>query len=218
MRLRPRCPLHQPRVQSAPQVCPRGQESWRAQRTRRRTIGRSATHPRAPRQSIGATERSTYGRERGPAGQAAEVRTYRESCGRDRPPAPMTQTVTIDKVLSASFRGIIFNATTTSGNQWRLIADKHAMPRPPVPGEVWLIGGKIRNHPRFGRQVVVDTAELTKASGRLIVGLLQGPNFPNAGEKTAGALCDGFGEAASRILTTSAAPPDFQVLGSVHQG
>ena len=114
---------------------------------------------------------------------------------------------------SASFRGVIFNATTTGGSQWRLVANKDAMPRPPVPGEVWLIGGKIRNDPRFGRQVVVDNAELTKASGRLIVGLLQGPNFPNVGEKTARALWDRFGEDLYRILDSGEIEPLFDVLG-----
>lgn len=125
----------------------------------------------------------------------------------------MTQTVTIDNVLSTSFRGFIFNATTAGGSRWRLIADKIAMPRTPVPGEVWLIGGKVRNDPRFGRQVIVDSAELTRASGRLIVKLLQGPNFPNVGEKTAQTLWERFGEELYSILDVGDVERLFEVLG-----
>ena len=126
----------------------------------------------------------------------------------------MTQTIVIENVLSTSQRGFVFNATATDGRRWRLVADRTAMPRAPVFGEIWVVEGKVRKHERYGRQVVVSSASLTRASGRLIVRLLQGPDFPDIGEKTAQLLWNRCGERLYDILDQGDHAALLDALGS----
>lgn len=125
----------------------------------------------------------------------------------------MTQTVVVENILSASQRGFVFNATGADGKRWRLVADRAAMPRAPVLGEIWSVEGRIRTHQQYGRQVVVSAATLARASGRLIVRLLQGPDFPDIGPKTAQLLWERCGERLYEILDAGDQEPLLEILG-----
>jgi hypothetical protein len=69
----------------------------------------------------------------------------------------MTQMVTVDEVLSAGKGGgAIFRAILGDGSKMRIVASREHMPRPPVPGEIWRIGGVLRRHRIHGPQVHVN--------------------------------------------------------------
>jgi exodeoxyribonuclease V alpha subunit len=114
----------------------------------------------------------------------------------------MTQAVTIDDVISAGRSGgAIFRAITEDGKKLRILADRTLMPRAPLPGEVWHIGGTIRRHPVHGKQVYADTATLQRPSGRLIVdALARSRAFPGIGPNRARLLWETFGEELIQAL------------------
>lgn len=125
----------------------------------------------------------------------------------------MTRTVIIDEVLSAGKGGgAIFRAILDDGRKVRIVADRELMPRPPVPGEIWRIGGIIRSHRIHGPQVHAKEAALERPSGRLIVGALaRNPNFPNIGPVRAQQLWDALGEDLARALDEG----DFKAIATV---
>ena len=125
----------------------------------------------------------------------------------------MTQTVTVDEVLSAGRGGgAIFRAILDDGRKVRIVADRNLMPRPPVPGEVWRIGGVIRRDQIHGSQVHAREAALDRPSGRLLVGALaRNPAFPNIGPIRAQQLWDALGEDLVRALDEG----DFKAIATV---
>jgi exodeoxyribonuclease V alpha subunit len=107
----------------------------------------------------------------------------------------MTQQVIIDEVLSVGpHGGAIFSASTDAGQRLRFVAVRVVMARPPVAGEVWEIGGTVRMHPKYGRQVYVAAARLKRPSGRVIVSVLaKSPAFAGIGMARARKLYEELG-------------------------
>lgn len=107
----------------------------------------------------------------------------------------MTQQVIIDEVLSVGpHGGAVFSASTDAGKRLRFVADRAVMARAPVTGEVWEIGGTLRTHPKYGRQVYVAAAFLKRPSGRVIVSVLANyPAFPGIGMARARKLYEALG-------------------------
>ena len=100
----------------------------------------------------------------------------------------------VERVLWAGPRGGAVFAAEVEGEPVRIRAPAALMPRAPVPGEVWEIGGTLRRHPRHGPQVEAEIANLALPSGRLLKSFLEGPHCPGVGAKTAQALWAAFGE------------------------
>ncbi|MCO8146894.1 ATP-dependent RecD-like DNA helicase [Rhodovulum tesquicola] len=105
---------------------------------------------------------------------------------------------------------------------FRVVADASVMPRGPLVGEIWDIGGRIRKHPRFGPQVHASSAVLTKPSGRLVVSFLKGNSCPGIGAAKAALL---WGVLGDEIYDALADPEDRRIadligdeLASVAQG
>ncbi|WP_287849716.1 AAA family ATPase [Acidiphilium sp.] len=107
----------------------------------------------------------------------------------------MTQAVAVEEVLSAGAIGAIFRGITSEGRTVRIVANRELMPRPPLPGEVWRIGGVIHHHPTYGAQVHAREVSLERPSGRLIVDVMaRSASFPGIGRTRAKALWDALGE------------------------
>ncbi|SNR39725.1 AAA family ATPase [Puniceibacterium sediminis] len=114
----------------------------------------------------------------------------------------MTQTVVIENILWEGVHGgAVFNAATLSRQRHRFLAGRSVMPRPPVPGEIWKISGKIKDHPDYGSQIVIDKAVLQKPSGNLIISAISKSKlFPGIGPARAGSLWNEFGETIYEML------------------
>ena len=126
----------------------------------------------------------------------------------------MSQHVVIDNVISEQGRAAIFSAVTMSGRKMRFVANADVLPRTPVAGEVWQIGGMQRRHKAYGLQVHVNEAALLRPSGRLIVRTLSAsPKFPGIGEKRAQLLWDELGEEIYGLLDRGDVPRLAAVVG-----
>jgi len=125
------------------------------------------------------------------------------------------QSVLVESVLwEGPYGGAIFNASTSTGSRYRIVAAAEVMPRPPVVGEVWAVNGVQKKHPQYGTQVHADRARLCKPSGRLIVQTLTGSrSFPGIGEKTAAKLWTTFGEDLYALLDAGDPEPFGNLLG-----
>jgi len=94
----------------------------------------------------------------------------------------ISATVTISSVHPGSSGGAIFSGHDTSGTRLRFIAHRDRICRAPMVGEVWLLEGESRSHPKYGDQVHVHRATPVEPAGRLIVNfLLRHPAFNGLG-------------------------------------
>lgn len=134
----------------------------------------------------------------------------------------MTQTVVIETIISERPQGgAIFSASTLSGGKkHRFIANAEVMPRAPVVGEVWDIGGTVKTHPEYGPQVEAATAAPRRPTGRLIVNTLaKSKTFKGIGDARAEKLWSEFGEDLYTMLDAcrpddeSRADPFKETLG-----
>lgn len=128
----------------------------------------------------------------------------------------MSQTVIVETILSeGQYGGAIFSASTVAGGKkHRFIASAEVMPRAPLLGEVWEIGGTIKKHPQHGPQVEAQTALLMRPSGRLIVQTLaRSKKFPGIGEAKARALWDRFGDELYMLLESRDPKHFAELLG-----
>lgn len=114
----------------------------------------------------------------------------------------MTKIVIVENVLwSSNYGGSIFSGTIQDGSRHRFVSSNTAMPRTPIPGEIWEITGTIKNHPKHGEQVTTQKALLMRPSGRLITNLLiKSTFFPGIGKAKAEKLWDRFGEELYNLL------------------
>lgn len=128
----------------------------------------------------------------------------------------MSQTVIVETILSEGLHGgAIFSASTLEGGKkHRFVASSEVMPRAPLLGEVWEIGGTIKNHHQYGPQVEAKTALLKRPSGRLIVQTLaRSKKFPGIGEAKSKKLWDTFGEDLYQMLEARDPKPFTDLLG-----
>ena len=119
----------------------------------------------------------------------------------------------VERVLWAGPRGGAIFAAEAEGASVRIRAPSALMPRAPVPGEVWEIGGTLRRHPRHGPQVEAQVARLALPSGRLLKRFLQGPHCPGVGTKTAEALWTTLGEDLYAVLDDTEDPRLAEIVG-----
>lgn len=111
--------------------------------------------------------------------------------------------------------GAVFNATALSGKKYRFVAGQNIMPRPPLSGEVWEIGGKLRNHPEYGEQVETRSAILRRPSGKLIVSTIsKSKMFPGIGVVKAEKLWTEFGDLIYEMLGAAEFTPFASMLGN----
>lgn len=125
------------------------------------------------------------------------------------------QSVIVDSVLWQGRRGgALFNAISTDGTCYRIVAGPEVMPRPPVVGEAWDIEGVMRRHAVHGQQVEARKAMLRAPSGRFIVRVISSSrSFPGIGTARAQALWDSFGESIYTLLAAGFPDPFASLLG-----
>jgi exodeoxyribonuclease V alpha subunit len=129
-----------------------------------------------------------------------------------RPVTPIT--VVVKTVHPGPLGGAIFFGQDAGGNRHRFIASFNSIFRAPLEGEVWTLEGAVKQHPRYGPQIHVETARLERPSGRLIVDyLVRHPGFAcvGVGRKKAESLWNRFGE----DLYTALSEGDVAVLAAV---
>ncbi|MQY42795.1 AAA family ATPase [Epibacterium sp. SM1969] len=120
----------------------------------------------------------------------------------------MTKICEIQKVLWAGQCGGAVMNVLVDGEVYRAVSRASVLPRMPVPGECWQFSGVVQNHPKYGRQVQVQHAVLSKPAGRMVLSFLEGPNCPGIGRAKAKALWANLGE---EIYTALNDPSDPQI-------
>jgi len=68
----------------------------------------------------------------------------------------ISATVTISSVYSGASGGAIFSGRHAAGAHLRFVANRDYIFRAPVVGEVWLLEGESRRHPKYGDQIHVE--------------------------------------------------------------
>lgn len=126
----------------------------------------------------------------------------------------MSQIVVVDEILHDGIGLVAFRVRLASGKSARMIANRGAVGRAPVPGESWEIGGRWERHPDYGRQVAVETAALVRPSGRLLVeALSRNAAFPGIGSARALKLWEEHGDAVYELLDAGCPAPFEDLLG-----
>lgn len=96
--------------------------------------------------------------------------------------------------------GAIFTGRSRDGQRLRVVTDADAMPRPPRPGEIWCVRGKIVDHVTFGHQLQASSAILERPTGELLIGFLSGPSCIGIGKVKARQLYETFGDRLYDLL------------------
>lgn len=114
-----------------------------------------------------------------------------------------TTTVTVSTVHSGPVGGAIFTGRDESGRWIRAVADREAIFRAPLRGEIWRLTGRFNRHHTYGIQLYVERSQLLRPTGRLLVRhLATHPSFRGIGIGMARAsrLYKEFGERLTELL------------------